>query len=386
MRLQILVVGGLLLLGVASTKAGNVPGRDDCWICGKPIITAVYMWMDEVAGVKRHVCELCGDLPNTCYLCSLPVRTNYSNLTDGRSLCERDVKSVLLDEAAIATVCQKMGPSLDRQFSRYMAFPTNINYHVVDRLTLVDLFKVPGKDYTCPNVLGFTSCETNDTGTAEFFVSILSGQTPAATKSTCAHEFTHAWMMANLPAARQKELNRDAEEGFCELVAYMLLRENREAAQIAVLRTNRYTRGQIDLFIDAEERFGFSDVLDWMKNGETNRLHADEIWRIRELKVAKDTNKPAPATLVSYTPPPVDALPDRLILKSISLGGKTPVALINQCTLGIGETGKVKLAGTNLLIRCTAIRSNSVVVELVGTGTKEMQELRFEKPAKVVSK
>ena len=49
------------------------------------------------------------------------------------------------------------------------------------------------------------------------------------------------------------------------------------------------------------------------------------------------------------------------MLKSISLGGRAPTALINQCTLGVGETGKVKLAGTNLVIRCKAIRADAEV-------------------------
>ena len=182
--------------------------------------------------------------------------------------------------------------------------------------------------------------------------------------------------MSNLSEARRKELNRDSIEGFCELVAFMLMREKSESAQLAAIKTNLYTRGQVHIFIDAEQRFGFSDVMDWMQNGETNRLRADEIWRIRDLKVVNATNQPASNTMAAYVPPPPTPLPDRLILKSISMGGKAPIALINQCTLGLGETGKVKLASTNLLIRCKAIRANSVLVEVVGSGKTE--ELRFE--------
>ena len=75
-------------------------------------------------------------------------------------------------------------------------------------------------------------------------------------------------------------------------------------------------------------------------------------------------------------PQPV-VLPERLMLKSVSFAGKTPFALINQCTLGVGETGKVRLAHTNLTVRCVAIRADSVTVEVVGMG--ERQELRFER-------
>lgn len=384
MKFRVSVSVGLLLLSLAPSSKASQAGYDDCFVCGKPVVSGGYLLKDEVAGVKRIVCALCGVLPDDCYMCSLPVKTNYVDLKDGRFLCERDAKGVLLKDEEILRACQDMGESLNQSYSRFMTFPSNVNYHVADRLTLVDLFKIPGKDYTCPNVLGFTSPETNAQKKVEYSISILSGQTPAATESTCAHELTHAWMMANLPPARLKELDRDAIEGFCELVAFVLMRDKNETAQMAVLRTNQYTRGQLDLFIDAEQRFGFSDVMDWMRNGETNRLSEDAIWRIRDMKVAKATGTPAPTASVAYVPPSTAPLPDRLILKSISLGGKAPVALINQCTLGVGETGKIKLAGTNLVIRCQAIRANSVVVEVVGSG--KMQELRFEPKLKSSSK
>lgn len=367
---------GLLVFSMSMSVGLSVSGREDyCWVCNKPINFTLYTMKDEVAGLKRFVCGLCVELPNSCYLCSLPVSANYTELKDGRCLCERDVQSVLLDEAKITAKCEAAGLALDKLFSRYLSFPTNLTFHVVDRVTLLDLFKVPGKDYTCPNVLGYTAKETNEQNNVEFSISILSGQTPAATASTYAHELTHAWMMASLPPARLKELHRDSVEGFCELVAFMLMREENETAQIAEVRTNFYTRGQIHLFIDAEQQFGFGDVLDWVRSGATNRLRVGESWCIRDLKVVKETNN-APPPLMAYMPSAAVEWPDRLVLKSVSLGGKSPIALINQCTLGVGETGKVKLANTNLVIRCKAIRANSVLVEVVGTG--KTQELRFE--------
>jgi len=374
MKCKVLLAAVTLLLAVWNSAYAYVPGKDDCWVCRKPLTPQVYSWMDGVDGVKRFVCALCVDLPNTCYLCGLPVKTNYTDLKDERYLCERDAKSVMLDEAKIKELCQDTGPTLDKHFSRYLTFPTNINFHVVDRLTLVDLFKIPGKDYTCPNVLGYTSMETNEEDRVEFSISILSGQTPAATEATCAHELSHAWMLSNISSARRKELNRDSVEGFCELVSFMLMRDKNETVQMADARANRYTRGQLDLFIEAEQKFGFSDVLDWVRQGDSNRLKEGEIWRIRDMKVWKNTNQPPPVP--TYASLPAAPLPDRLILKSISLGGKAPTALINQCTLGVGETGKVKLAGTNLVIRCKEIKTDSVLVEVVGSD--KSQELRFE--------
>jgi hypothetical protein len=226
-------------------------------------------------------------------------------------------------------------------------------------------------------VLGYTRFETNEQEQAVYPIAILSGMTRAATISTCAHELGHAWTKANIPARRVRQLNRDAAEGFCELMAYMRLRELGETQEISNLRSNLYTRGQMDLFIAAEERFGFNSVMDWMRNGRHDRLLASEPWRVQDLVKEGASKSVAVATpaYVPVAPAPPPSLPERLQLKSVSLGGKKPMAMINQCTLAVGEMGKVQLAHTNVTIRCLAIASNQVTVEIVGSG--EQQVLRF---------
>jgi hypothetical protein len=368
----------LVLAGLAGQSFGEKRysiGGLECWVCGEFIPGTVYLMTDEVTGSKRHVCMDCVQLPDCCYVCSLPVKVGKTDLPDGRALCERDVKSVLLDEAVIRKLCGEVGGELDKQFSRFVTFPANVSFDVADRVTLMDLFKVPGKDYACPNVLGFMWPETNQQGAVEYPIRILTGQTPAATQATCAHELTHAWIKENVSAARQKELHRDAIEGFCELVAFMMMREKSETAQMALLRTNLYTRGQLDLFIEADQKFGFSQVVDWMKYGAADRLAADQPWRIQEAAAPRATNN-VPLVFQPLPSTPSVALPERLQLKSISTG-KRPFALINQCTLGVGETAKVRLADTNQVIRCKEIRVDSVLIEMVETG--EIRELRFEK-------
>jgi hypothetical protein len=347
---------------------------DHCWVCGGPIGDTVYLWKDEVAGVKRTICEDCSKLTTTCYVCGLPVKSGYTEVGDGRILCARDAKSVLLDEHAILDQCEGIKAPLNDLFGRFLTFPDNVRVQVADRVTLLDLFKVPGNDYTCPNVLGFIAPETNDEDAVEFSMRVLSGQSPAATRATCAHEFTHAWMMANLSGAREKALDRDAKEGFCELVAFMLMRAQGETAQMANLRTNRYTRGQIDLFIEAEQRFGFNDVVDWVRYGEDGKLRAGQVERVRNVKMPV-VARAAPVLWTNSVALAKQPDSDCLVLKSVSLGGKSPLAQINNCLLGVGETGKVTLATTNLLIRCKAIRADAVLIEAVGSG--QTQELRF---------
>lgn len=372
-----LAVSVLVLAGAVARGAVTYSTADPCFVCRKPLMAQVYTWMDKVTNKRELVCEACVKLPNNCYVCSLPVTDTAIDLRDTRFLCERDAKSVMLDAGEILALCRETHSALDTQLSRFLSLPENVEFSVVDRQTIIELTQIPGHDFGCPNVLGYTRVETNEAGEVSFPIAILSGMTRAATISTCAHELGHTWSRANIPAARFRRLNRDAAEGFCELLAYMRLRELGETVEISNLRSNLYTRGQMDLFIAAEERFGFNSVMDWMRNGRHDRLLASEPWRVQDLMkepAVAVTAKVETARFVPVAPAPPPPLPDRLQLKSVTLG-KKPMALINQCTLAVGETGKVQLAHTNLTVRCVAITANQVTVEIVGSG--ERRELKF---------
>ncbi len=57
-------------------------------------------------------------------------------------------------------------------------------------------------------------------------------------------------------------------------------------------------------------------------------------------------------------------------LKGISGGQKNPLALINDQTLGEGETGVVRIGKRQIEVRCSQITKKSAVVELLETGEK----------------
>ena len=197
-------------------------------------------------------------------------------------------------------------------------------------------------------------------------------------KATCAHEYSHAWVGENVPQERRARLGRDAEEGFCELVAYLLMDSQGEEAQKKFILQNRYTRGQVDLFIEAEKRYGFDQVLDWMKYGEAEQLDEGHVDQLRDVKmpVAKSvgtgsiaaqpviyhgTNKPAPVPAVVK----LDGI----------LWGTRPVAIINGRSFLANDQNLVKLGGTNVTIRCLGIQKTSVRIQNVNSGKE--QELRL---------
>jgi Protein DA1 len=350
------------------------PVSNKCAICGNEIGEVTYIVVDKVTEEKKHICIDCSKLPHDCFICSLPVKTDFTELPDGRVLCARDAKNAVLDDDEAKKICEDVKEELDRLFSRFITFPgTNIETSVVDRVNLQALFKVPGNDYECPNILGYTQSRTNFTRIVHQ-VSLMSGLPRPELKSVCAHELSHAWVFENVPGARKRTLSRDAHEGFCELVAYKLMGSEEDEEQKAHIRRNRYTRGQIDLFIQAEDRYGFNDIVDWMKYGVDSALHGDDLNRVRNVEIPTTKPKKAAASPI-YARAPAPTSSSALVLKGITWNQSRPLAVINDRTFAPKETGGIRLGQTNAVIRCLSIDKTSVRVQFVASG--EEQELKL---------
>jgi len=342
-----------------------------CAICGQPIHGTVYVVTDTVTGEKKLVCSDCIRLPR-CAICGLPVKDNGLQLPDGRILCARDAQTAVVKADDAERVCAQVKDDLDRLFSRFTVFPANVDVTVIDRIDVDSMFSPGGNDFESPNLLGCIHPETTGRET-RYKMSLMTGLPLAELKATCAHEYSHAWVGENVPKERRARLGRDAEEGFCELVAYLLMDSQREEAQKKFILQNHYTRGQIDLFIEAEKRYGFDQVLDWMKYGDAKQLEAGHVDQLRDVKMAsagpiadhpvvyRGTNRPA-------------AAPAILKLEGI-LWGSRPVAVINGCSFLANDQNAVKIGGTNIMIRCLGIQKTSVRIQNVNTGKE--QELRL---------
>src|SRR5262249_16375286 len=139
---------------------------------------------------------------------------------------------------------------------------------------------------------------------------------------------------------------------------------------------NGYTRGQVELFIDAERTHGFNDVLDWMKWGTDEELDADDPNKITEVEMPR--TKPIPATNVLVYADRQISIPDTLVSKGISGPKDHALALINDQSLTVGESGKVHVGKTNVLVQCLQIRSDSARIRIVSSG--EERELSLPKP------
>jgi len=354
-----------------------IPGRleagdgDNCFVCGNPITSSFYRIEDKVTLEKRNVCKECGTSLPVCFVCGLPANTKlagFRQLSDGRVLCARDAETAILQADDGVRACRETWEGIDRLFSRFLSFPDkNVKIEIVDRVHLLDLFKVPGTDIECPNVWGFT--QSRPAGhPSEHRISILGGMPLSFFQATCAHEYTHTWLNESLSASRKSSISKDAVEGFCELVAYLYMDSLRDEREKARIRNNAYTRGQIDLFIAAESQFGFNDVLEWMKSGADDRLDPNNPGRIRNTVAQRPGGTPMPLAYYPATPAPTL---DHLALKAVFWDETRPTALINDKTFAVNEQGKVHLGGTNVLVRCVAIRKDAVVVRIDGSNADQ---------------
>jgi len=348
------------------------PGRlladlERCAICDKIMGERVYVSTDKVTQQKKQICPDCFKLPHDCFRCGLPVKTNYVELPDGRYLCARDAKNAVLDDDEARQTIADVQVTLDRLFSRFVEFPgTNLETAVVDRINLMALFALPGNDHECPNILGYTQTKTNQ-GKLTHKISVLSGLPRGELKAVCAHELSHAWVNQNVSAERRKLLGGDAHEGFCELIAYLMMDSQGDEDEKKVILDNRYTRGQILLFIEAENRFGFNEIVEWMKYGADAALHGDDLNRIRNLQI---TTRKLAVTNASptYAARPGAAQQSGFVLKGISWTRDRPMAVINNKTFELKEEGHLRIGGTNFLIRCVAIQPRAVRIRIMSTG------------------
>ncbi|MGH7968526.1 MAG: protein DA1 [Limisphaerales bacterium] len=369
-------LAGLLLI---APRSSATVGSNKCFVCGNVIYRGtIYLTKDEITLEKVEVCSVCeAEFPD-CYWCGIPANTNtvgFVSLPDGRAICARDARTVVLNENEVIEVAKQVREDLARLLSRFTTLPeTNVVFGMVDRVHLEDLFKIAGRDYHCPNVWGYTDSITNK-NQLEHQISLLSGLPRTWLKATCAHELTHAWMAERLSASRKDSLARDAQEGFCELVAYTYMDSLHDEEQKAMILRNGYTCGQIDLFVDAANRFGLNDVVEWVKFGTDSALDSSDGFRIHNLQTA-----PRPHPAITVNPAPMEvretSAPSTLRLKAVFWSETQPLALINDHTFGLHDKAKLRLGTNNVTVECTMIRPNTVKVFVTGADREEELSLK----------
>jgi hypothetical protein len=274
-----------------------------------------------------------------------------------------------LDEKQATKICEQVKYELDRLLIRFISVPeTNVTVQLMDRVKLQELYKIIGRDFSCPNTLGCTETKTN-VGQRVFEISILSGQPKEDLMTTCVHEYAHTWIIENVPPSRSKTLGKDAVEGFCELLSYLFAEQQGLKAGKANILANHYTRGQIHAFIAAHQQYGLADIVDWMKAGEDSLLQREDLSRLRRMAGPElpKTNAIAfsPARFDTTNSIPLVAKPnllEKLVLQGIIWSRTSPMATINGRNFSVNDESSVPLANGTVNVRCLEIAPGSVLV------------------------
>jgi hypothetical protein len=361
------------------------PGKDVCAICGQQIKGTIFLVTDKITEEKMEVCLECAKLPSCC-ICGLPVKDDGVALPDGRHLCARDKRTAVLTADESKRIANEVQNRVEKMFARFTAFPTNVDVSVLDRIDVDQMFQPGGTDFESPTLFGCIKAET-DGNLKRYSMRLMTGLPLAELQATTAHEFSHVWVSENVSPNRRMSLSHDAEEGFCELVAYLLMDSQSEEAQKKFILKNLYTHGQAQLFIEGNGMYGFDQILDWMQYGDTSELEPGRLDKIKDVvmprpapiadsrpivnsdRVARHTPKPSQPKGPMAAPAPETVRIEGLFW------GKSPSAIINGHTVFPNDQFKVTIGGKALHLHCLEIRKNSVLIENIETGKKE--ELEF---------
>ncbi len=360
---------------VLAVSAQDVPyAITHCEMCGKLVGGVVFNDTDKLAKREHWMCLACSK-EKECAVCDLVVVGKERHaMKDGRVYCTRDWKTLVNDQREAERLFFETRKEVERMLHSWGTVPdTNITFTLVDKDEFIRQYRRSPSFHNPDSVMGLTRSRQVGEGSYQHDIFVLNGQRRETFMATAAHEIVHAWLAER--STKQRTLHDDATEGFCETVAWKLMDSLKESFEKEQIESNDYTRGQINALLAAEDEYRFHRVVEWVLGGVDAWLEPDKLAR---LLVLRDDTTPAqtrvsapwPQTPVAYVSPP---LPEHLALSGLMSGANgSRMALINGATLKVNDTAKIRLASTNLVLRCVEIRERTVVVEVEGSGLQEL--------------
>jgi len=320
-----------------------------------------------------NLCASCAEIHNLCSVCSLPVQKDCVPLADHRYFCPRDSRITFLNSVDIERISFAARENLERTFLRFMTFPSNLAVETADGIRFISV-NHPGQENECNMGFGSYSIQTNGSALAPHII-ILTGLTAPEIGRVTAHECAHAWIRLNT-SSRTRPLSRETQEGFCELLTYLLMDELHQEREKKHILERRAPFAQLQLFLKAKESYGLNEVIEWMKYGLDTWLFESAPERIRDVQLPQQPRTPVASPLLATYVTPKRANPDRLLLKGLMGTSARPLALINDQTLGPGESGKVGLGESNVTVQCLQIFPDSVRIQVAGERSSRTLALR----------
>ncbi len=333
-----------------------------CEICSDNITNRVFIAYDKIRQVKKHICEKCSKSKTLCASCNLAtIPKSQRKLDDGRVLCAQDAKVAVLNEEQARIIYSQVQRDVQDYFKRFGNFPDhNITVHLVNQTDFIkEYFRKPSVDKP-EELVGLTRSISEDGTNFNHHIYLLSGLTRAEFEAVCAHEYTHTWLNERSTPART--MNKDTVEGFCELIAWKYATSKGHKLAASGILENNYTRGQIHAMIAAEERYQFHRVIDWIERGMDSWIDKDQLEQVIKLKDKPSDHSVGVPLWQQATAR--TAVPQTLELRGISGSAKRRFALVNDKTLEVGESAKIRIGSTNVIVHCLAIDETSVTLTI----------------------
>jgi hypothetical protein len=358
-----------ILLGLLIMPASTVFAAVTCAVCTKPFGGTFYRFTKRGHDEKVLVCSKCAVLETTCYICSIPVKDNYTKLADGRMMCEGDAKNAVMSQEEGDRLFNDIKREMQSILSRVGALPHhNVSFTLEGKARLDKAGGNVISQHDDSLLLGLTRTMAKKVENGMEFkhqIYLLHGLTRERFMAVAAHEYAHAWLHENV----KRKLNQDTVEGFCDWMGYKIIAP-KSAAEAKVVFESNYSQGQSRAFIAAEKEYDFYNVIQWVKYGVDPELDPEQLHRVLVLRDRSGSGsavaKASPSPVFAYAPVAPRAPVTNLVLKGLSGSAARRFALINDGTFMAGEQGKVRLGDSNVVVKCLEIRNDAVVVQVQG--------------------
>jgi hypothetical protein len=357
-----------LLLPLTVLAAEWPPGA--CSVClrfldeGEVSFRAV----DQVEQMEREVCARCATQPELCFLCGLPTREDRKTLSDGRYYCARDAGRAVFSGEEIRRHCGELLDRVQRSLARFMTFPAERIEWEVEDLTQRSHGLAEG-EVRCRHAATRFMARRDGDGMMRYTVLLLNGLPEAWLSAAAAHGLAHAWLLEHVP--QERRLTSGAVEGFCEWIAWHALEATGQQGQAERLRLVDLAQGQLEVFLEADRVYDMFRILEWVRFGVDDRLVSGDTDRVRRLDDRLQPVRHEPRQVIPPSPAPVRG-PEELVLRGILGTGNRRLALINNVSLGLGESGGA-VVGTNLYrLKCVGLGDDWAEVEVEGSADRRV--------------